>query len=112
MDFREYARKHGVDLEKRKVGKKGERKFEMAHLVTEARYYAGLTQQQLADRMGTSQPNIARAERGTVELSVEFLERVAEACGTKIIYPTFEFIQKRELSLALTKVMEPTKLEE
>ena len=37
---------------------------EVAHLIHEARTTAGLTQQQLADMIGTSQPVIARLEDG------------------------------------------------
>lgn len=43
---------------------------------------AGLNQGQLAARMGTAQPAIARAEAGRVMPSVKFIERWARACGT------------------------------
>ena len=56
--------------------------FEMARAVIQARAQAGLTQQQLAKRMDTSQSVIARLESGRVRPSTRTLERVAAATGT------------------------------
>ena len=42
---------------------------------------AGLTQAQLAERMGTKQPVISRAEAGRSLPTLPFLERFATACG-------------------------------
>lgn len=53
-------------------------------LLREARRRAGLTQQQLAERLETSQSVIARWERGKVEPSLENLERIVRACGFEL----------------------------
>jgi transcriptional regulator with XRE-family HTH domain len=52
-----------------------------AELIRLARSRRGLTQAELARRLGTSQSAIARWERGDVSPRVETLNRVLEACG-------------------------------
>ena len=51
------------------------------HLVREARRRAGLTQEQLAARVGTTQSAIARLESGRTSPSLAYLTRLLEACG-------------------------------
>ena len=58
--------------------------FELAHAVIEARAHAGLTQEQLAARMDTTQPVIARLESGRTKPSTQTLERLAVATGTRL----------------------------
>ena len=50
-------------------------------LVREARLRAGMTQQTLADRVGVSQPLVARIERGDVEPTLERLLGLVRASG-------------------------------
>ena len=50
-------------------------------LVKEARLRAALTQRELAARMGTRQPVIARWERGRAEPGFETVQRALRACG-------------------------------
>lgn len=45
------------------------------------RLMAGLSQAQLADRAATSQPHIARIERGQTDPSTELIARIAKALG-------------------------------
>lgn len=47
-----------------------------------ARHHAGLTQEELAERMGTSQSAIARLESGNQLPSLNTIFRYAEATGT------------------------------
>ena len=58
-----------------------------ARLIREMRMKANLTQEELAKRIGTYQPNIARAERGEGlrGSTMEMLSRVAVACGQQLI---------------------------
>lgn len=58
--------------------------FELAHAVIEARTHAGLTQEELAEKMDTSQSAIARLESGQGRPSTRTLERLAEATGTRL----------------------------
>jgi ribosome-binding protein aMBF1 (putative translation factor) len=56
----------------------------LAAALIEARARAGLTQQQLADRMHTTQAVIARLESGRVKPSTRTLERLAAATGMRL----------------------------
>ncbi|MBL0177430.1 MAG: helix-turn-helix transcriptional regulator [Ignavibacteria bacterium] len=57
-------------------------------LLLKARHEAGLTQAQVAERMGTQPPAIARLERslatGGHSPSIATLRRYAEACGKEL----------------------------
>lgn len=50
-------------------------------LVREARRRAGLTQQDLAERAGTTQSAIARLETGKSAPSLDTVQRLIRACG-------------------------------
>jgi transcriptional regulator with XRE-family HTH domain len=54
-------------------------------LIREARRRAGLTQSQLAARLGTTQSAIARLERGGSEPSYERVAHAVRACGMELI---------------------------
>jgi len=54
-------------------------------LIRNARRDAGLTQAQLAERLGTTQPAIAKLERAGSNPSVETLDRVLRAAGTRLV---------------------------
>ena len=58
--------------------------FELAHAMIDARAHAGLSQEQLAVRMDTTQPVIARLESGRIRPSTRTLERLAAATGTRL----------------------------
>ena len=58
--------------------------FELARSVIEIRTRAGLTQEQLAKRMKTTQSVIARLENGRTRPSTKTLERLARATGTRL----------------------------
>ena len=58
-------------------------------LLLKARHAAGLTQAQVAERMGTQPPAVARLERslatGKHSPSLATLRKYAEACGKELI---------------------------
>ena len=57
----------------------------VAQLIYEARTKAGLTQQQLADLIGTKQPVIARLEDADYEgHSLSLLQRIAQALNQRL----------------------------
>ena len=68
--------------------------FQLAQTLIEARKQAGLSQDQLAHRMKTSQSYVARIESGQVRPSTKALERLARATGTRLKI-TFEPAQAR-----------------
>jgi len=57
--------------------------MEMAFALAEARHAAGLTQAEVAKRMGTSQAAVARMECGVVKPSWASIERYASAVGRR-----------------------------
>ena len=58
--------------------------FALARAVIKARVTAGLTQEQLAQRMETTQSVIARLESGRTRPSTQTLDRLASATGTRL----------------------------
>lgn len=61
-----------------------EDEFSLVRALIEARTRAGLTQEQLADRMETTQSTIARLESGKALPSGRTLARFAKATGTNL----------------------------
>jgi ribosome-binding protein aMBF1 (putative translation factor) len=62
---------------------------ELARLLMLRRIELDLSQQELAERMGTSVAVISRLERGRQNFSPSTLKRLAEALDTRLVY-TFE----------------------
>lgn len=78
-------------------------------IVRELRLTAGLSQRALAGRAGTSQPAIARYERGIAAPSWETLQRLAAACGHRLRLraepvPDPHDVELAELLLGLTPI--------
>jgi transcriptional regulator with XRE-family HTH domain len=67
-------------------------RFGIANLITEVRYHYNLTQVQLAKKMKTKQPSIARIESGSTLPSLGFLERLADSVDTYLVAPKFGFM--------------------
>lgn len=61
-----------------------EPEFLFASMLIEARAKAGLSQEQLAQRMGMKQASVARIESGRYNPSMKTLQRYAEATGHKL----------------------------
>src|SRR5882672_9973119 len=61
-----------------------EEEFSLAAALVEARTRAGLTQEQVAQRMKTTQAVIARLEGGGSKPSTRTLERYAQATGSRL----------------------------
>ena len=77
-------RKWVKDPKYRKAHQEVTPEFELARAVIDARVTAGLTQEQLAKRMDTTQSVIARLESGRTRPSTQTLERLAAATGTRL----------------------------
>jgi DNA-binding XRE family transcriptional regulator len=58
--------------------------FTLASALIEARATAGISQEELAKRMQTSQPAVARLEGGNANPSLRTLRRYAAATGTRL----------------------------
>ena len=81
--FREMALRPSADAQAaRMAGERGRLLRELA----EQRQAAGLSQTEVAARMGTSQSAVARLESGTADVRASTLERYAAAVGSEITW--------------------------
>jgi transcriptional regulator with XRE-family HTH domain len=69
-------------------------------MVRELRSGAGISQRALATRAGTSQPAIARYERGTATPSWDTLQRLAAACGRRLRLRSEPVVDPHDVELA------------
>jgi transcriptional regulator with XRE-family HTH domain len=75
----------GEDEELREMVRQEVLNAEIGQLIYDARTKTGLTQKQLADRLGTTQSVISRLESADYEgHSLSMLRRIAEALGQKL----------------------------
>lgn len=58
--------------------------FELINILIQARAKKGLTQNKLAQKMGTKQSVISRLESGKANPSVAFLQKLASVMGYKL----------------------------
>ena len=58
--------------------------FDLARKLIAARAAAGLSQTEVAERMGTKQSEVSRIESGRQNISIAKLANYAEAVGTKL----------------------------
>lgn len=98
MSFKEFKKKRlkeDPELNRlyQEFGELRDLNYIVGERIKEARKKADLTQRELAKKMGTLQPSVARAENGSVSLSQSFLFRVAKALNTELVPPTFTSIE-------------------
>jgi transcriptional regulator with XRE-family HTH domain len=67
--------------------------LEIAEMVHEARIIRGLTQEKLAEKVGTKQSSIARLENGKGNFSISFLDKIASALETELIPPKLLLVE-------------------
>ena len=85
MDFKEYKAK--VFAERPEVKEEYDvlaPQYEIIRAEIESRRAIGMTQKQLAEKMGTAQANISRFESGTYNPSLAFLKKMADSLGKTI----------------------------
>lgn len=58
--------------------------YEIIRAEIESRRSSGMTQKELAERMGTAQANISRFESGNYNPSLAFLQKMAQSLGKKL----------------------------
>jgi len=58
--------------------------FAVIEMIIKKRIERGLTQKELARKIGTKQSAISRLESGTYNPSISFLQKVGEALGAKL----------------------------
>ena len=74
----------GMD-ERRRGYREAREAFELSEQVREARERAGITQAELAARIGSTQPAIARLEAGGVTPNLDTLRRIASALSLELV---------------------------
>lgn len=79
--WREYKEKRPLRGEAKRAYENARRQMGVGYLILKARAAAGLSQAQLARKIGSSQPMIARWESGAQLPSVSSLMRIADATG-------------------------------
>lgn len=90
MDYKRAKSSILSDSRVRKEFEKPDLNWEIAKSVIKARLDKGMSQAQLARRIGTKQPSIARIESGNHTPSIGILQKIAHALGTELIPPTFK----------------------
>jgi ribosome-binding protein aMBF1 (putative translation factor) len=83
-DFEKYLEKQLKDPEFKEEWEKLEPLYNLIEAEIKLRNKKKLSQKELAERMGTSQPAIARFERGNVSPTVDFLTKLAKALGAEL----------------------------
>ena len=81
--FREMALRRTAD---ERAARMAEERGRLVRELTEQRQAAGLSQTEIAARMGTSQSAVARLESGTADVRASTLERYAAAVGGQITW--------------------------
>lgn len=89
MNHQEYiAEREARDPEFRELREATRPQFEFRRALVQARLDAGLTQRQMAERLGVKQPALARWEAGTTMPTLDTLYRLAKALNlTFVITP-------------------------
>jgi len=81
--FREMALRRTADPQ---AARMAEDRGRLVRELAEQRQAAGLSQTEIAARMGTSQSAVARLESGTADVRASTLERYAAAVGSQITW--------------------------
>jgi ribosome-binding protein aMBF1 (putative translation factor) len=84
--FREMALRRTADEQAATAARMAEDRGRLIRELAEQRQAAGLSQTEVAARMGTSQSAVARLESGTADLRASTLERYAAAVGGQITW--------------------------
>jgi len=82
----EHLAEHMKDPEFKKAWHNLDPEFELLESMIKAREKAGLTQAELAKKIGTRQPALSRLERGGFKkATVETLKKIADALDTRLV---------------------------
>ncbi len=84
QNFKEFRKEILKDKEVKRHYDELEFEFELVRLLLDKRIKQGITQKELADKIGTKQSSIARLESGKYNPSLSFLNKVAKALDVKI----------------------------
>ncbi len=83
--WEEVKRERADSPARRRGCERAGRTIRIATEIHELREKRGLSQRELAERLGTTQSAVARLEAGNVSPSLPTLDRVAEALGVELV---------------------------
>ena len=84
MKLKDYIKQKMADPAFAKAYAELEPEFQIARQVIALRLQQGLTQAQLAHKVGTKEESISRLESAITPLSLSLVQKVAEALGAKV----------------------------
>lgn len=84
IDFRDYLKEQLQDPEFAEKYRELRPARQIAQQIIALRQRSGMTQSELAERVGTQQSAISRLENATSNPSLSFVMRVAEALGAEV----------------------------
>ena len=84
LNFEDWKKKSLRDPKIRAEYDKLEPEFAVIEAILEARVKKGMTQEQIAKKVGTKQSAIARLESGNYNPSLDFLKKVTRALDARI----------------------------
>ena len=82
--------------------------FEISEMIINTRIKKGMTQKELAKKIGTKQSSIARLESGNFLPSIKFLQKIAKAFDTILLPPKLDFLENKNTETVLfeNKIMD------
>ncbi len=86
MALRRMGQEQAARMADERAARMAEDRGRLVRELTEQRQAAGLSQTEVAARMGTSQSAVARLESGTADVRASTLERYAAAVGGQITW--------------------------
>ena len=83
-NYKQFKRQLLKDKEIQKAHDNIKPEFDLIQIILRKRIEQGLTQEELANKIGTKQSAIARFESGTYNPTVSFLQKIADALGVQL----------------------------
>ena len=84
IDFKNHLKQELKNKQFKKYFNEFGRQLEIAYLIAQKRKQAKISQKELAQKIGTTQSNVARMESGNQNFSMVTLEKIAEALKSEL----------------------------
>ncbi|MEX0877273.1 MAG: helix-turn-helix transcriptional regulator [Candidatus Spechtbacterales bacterium] len=95
-NYDKYLEKQMRDSEFRKAYEEELRRLRFAHKVMQLRKEEKLSQKEFAEKINTTQSVVSRIEHGSQNITVDYLERIANIFGRELVVD-FEKRKKQKL---------------
>ena len=84
IDFKNHLKQELKNKQFKKYFDEYGKQLEIAYLISQKRKQAKISQKELAQKIGTTQSNVARMEAGNQNFSMVTLEKIAEALKSEL----------------------------